>query len=86
MTTKEELCKKIEQIFPKAGVCGVDIAVEYDENVHAWSVDLHHENHHLRTFIETDEAKSCLDGKSCIPLGMQIAQLKHNFDLLSCAE
>jgi hypothetical protein len=86
MATKEELCKKIEQVFPRTGVCGIDFDVEYDKNAHAWTVDLHHENHHLRTFIETDEAKSCLEGKSCIPLGMQIAQLKHNFDLLSCAE
>lgn len=84
--TKEELCKKIEEIIPNAGVCGVDIDVEYDENVKAWSVDLHHGHHHLRTFIETDEANTCLEGKSCIPLGMQIAQLKRNFDLSSCAE
>jgi hypothetical protein len=86
MVTKEELCKKIEDVFPKAGVCGVDYEVEYDQTVKAWAVDLHHGQHHLRTFIETDEAASCLEGKSCLPLGMQIAQLKHNFDLSSSAE
>ena len=84
--TKEELCKKIEEVFPDAGVCGVDIDVEYDENLKVWAVDLHHDNRHLKTFVETDEAGGCLEGKSCIPLGMQVAQLKHNFDLLSCAE
>lgn len=85
MTTKEELCKKIERVFPSAGVCGVDFDVEYDGNAHAWTMELHHKDHHLRTFIETDEATSCLEGNSCIPLGMQVAQLKHNFDLLSCS-
>jgi hypothetical protein len=86
MITKNELCKKIEEVFPDAGVCGVNIDVEYDEKIKAWAVELHHGHRHLRTFIETDEAHNCLEGKSCIPLGMQIAQLKRNFDLPSCAE
>ena len=86
MATKEELCKKIEQVFPQAGVCGVDIDVEYDEKVKAWTVDLHQGHRRLRTFIETDEASNCIEGDSCIPLGMQIAQLKRNFDLPSCAQ
>jgi hypothetical protein len=86
MISKEELCKKIEEVFPDAGVCGVDIDVEYDENVKAWAVDLHHGHRRLRTFIETGEADSCIEGNACIPLGMQIAQLKRNFDLPSCAE
>ncbi len=85
MVTRQELCEKIEEVFPNAGACGIDFDVEYDEKVQAWAVDLHHGQHHLRTFIETDEADSCLAGKSCIPLGMQIGQLKRNFDLSSCA-
>lgn len=86
MVTKQELCKKIEDVFPDTGTCGVDFDVEYDESAKAWAVDLHHGQHHLRTFIETEEADSCLEGKFCIPLGMQVAQLKRNFDLMSCAE
>lgn len=85
MITKEKLCKKIEEVFPQAGACGIDFDVQYDEENKAWSVDLHHGSHHLKTFIEVSEADSCLEGKFCIPLGMQIAQLKHNFDLTSCA-
>lgn len=86
MITRKELCEKIEEVFPKAGVCGVDFDVEYDDDVKAWAVDLHHGPHRLRTYIDADEAQSCLEGKTCIPLGMQIAQLKRNFDLPSCAE
>lgn len=86
MVTKEEICKKIEEVMPNAGVCGVDFDVEFDDSVQAWAVDLHHGHHHLRTFLETDEASSCIEGKSCISLGMQISQLKRNFDLTSCAE
>lgn len=86
MVTKEELCKKIEEVFPEAGVCGIDFDVEFDKENKAWAVDLHHGQHHLKTFIDIDEAASCVDGKTCIPLAMQVAQLKRNFDLASCSE
>lgn len=86
MITKQELCKKIEEVFPKAGICGIDFDVEFDEDNKAWAVDLHHGEKHLKTFIELEEADSCLEGHSCIPLAVQIAQLKHNFELTSCAK
>ena len=85
-TTRQELCEKIEEIIPSAGACGIDFDVAFDDDAHAWVVDLHHGQRHLRTFIETDEADSCISGKMCIPLGIQIAQLKRNFDRASCAE
>jgi len=44
------------------------------------------EDRHLRTFVDVDEASVCLEGKLCIPLGVQVGQLKHNFDLLTCSE
>ncbi|MGW8157160.1 MAG: hypothetical protein ACWGKN_01300 [Desulfoprunum sp.] len=86
MITKEALCKKIEEVFPKVGACGIDFDVEFDDKVQAWTVDLHHEDRHLRTFVDVDEASVCLEGKLCIPLGVQVGQLKHNFDLLTCSE
>ncbi len=86
MVTKKELCKKIEEVFPDAGVCGIDFDVEFDAKNNAWSVDLHHGSQHLKTFIETYEASECMEGKLCIPLGMQIAQLKQNFDLNSSGD
>ncbi len=86
MVTKEQLCKKIETVYPQAGACGIDFDVEFNEKNNAWEVDLHHGEHHLKTFIEVDEAENCVEGKACIPLAMQIAQLKRNFDLPSCAE
>ena len=86
MITKEELCRKIEEIIPEAGVCDIDFNVEFDEESKAWAVDMHHGVHHLKTFLDVEEANNCVEGKMCIPLGMQIAQLKKNFDLPSCAD
>jgi hypothetical protein len=81
MITKTELCNKIQDVYPEAGVCGVDFDVDYDHSANAWVVDLHQGSHHLKTFIETDDASNCLEGKKCLPLGLKIAQLKYNFGL-----
>lgn len=80
MITREALCKKIEAVYPEAGVCGVDFDVEYDSEVQAWAVALHHGNRQLKTYIEQDEASSCLEGKKCVPLTLQVAQLKRNLE------
>ena len=83
MITKTELCNKIEDVYPEAGVCGVDFDVDYDHCADAWVVDLHQGKHHLKTFIERDDADQCLIGKKCLPLGLKVAQLKYNFELAS---
>lgn len=80
MITKEELCKEIESMYPDFGVCGIDFDVEYDEEAKAWAVDLHHDDQHLKTFLEVSEVNQCLEGKKCMPLALQIAQLKSNFN------
>ncbi len=81
MATKNDICKKIESVIPEAGACGKDFSVEYNEEVKAWEVDLHQGQYHLKTFLETSEADSCLDQGQCIPLGLQISQLKNNLEL-----
>lgn len=81
MTTKQDICSKIEKIMPEAGRCGVDFSVEYDSSNHAWVVDLHQGRFHLKTFVEESEADNCLESDRCIPLGLQISQLKRNLDL-----
>lgn len=83
MTTREELCKKITEVFPDIGVCGIDLDVSFDEKNKAWAVDLKKGEHHLKTFLEISEAESCLAGKQCISLGLQVAQLKENIKEMS---
>lgn len=81
MASKEDICRKIEEIIPEAGRCGRDFRVEYDQENHAWYVDLQQGRFHLGTFIEDTEARSCLDKEKCISLGLQIGQLKRNLKL-----
>ena len=83
MTTNRELCNKITEVFPEIGVCGIDLNVDYDKDVKAWAVDLKRNGHHLKTFLEINEADSCVEGKECVSLGLQVGQLRKNIDLMS---
>ena len=80
MVSKKELCKKIEDIHPDIGACGVDFDVDFDKKEKAWVVDFHQGRQHLRTFIEDNEADSCLSEDRCLSLALQIGQLRVNFE------
>ena len=47
MYNKDELCKKITDIYPEIGQCGIDINVSYDDEKKAWVVDLIKDSHEL---------------------------------------
>jgi hypothetical protein len=36
------------------------------------------EGHELQHHLESADADACIDGKQCVSLGMEIAQLKEN--------
>ncbi|HMA86740.1 MAG TPA: hypothetical protein VKN73_13640 [Desulfosalsimonadaceae bacterium] len=75
---KNELCQKIEEIYPDIGECGINVDVNYDDDQERWVVDLKKDQHHLKTFLEEGDADLCMQGKQCVSLGIEIAQLKDN--------
>lgn len=83
MTSNRELCNKITEVFPEIGECGIDLSVDYDKESKAWAVDLKKNGHHLKTFLEIDEADSCVEGKQCISLGLQVSQLRNNIEKMN---
>lgn len=80
MYDKKELCRKITEMYPDIGECGIDLDVEYDKEKKAWVVDLKKDKHELKTHLEPKEADDCMDGKQCVSLGIQIAQLRQNIE------
>ena len=80
MYTKAELCKKITDIYPEIGECGIDIDVSYDDEKKAWVVDLIKDSHELKHYLDLPEADECMEGNKCVPLGLEIAQLKKNIE------
>ena len=83
MYDKKELCEKIRGIYPDIGQCGIDVDVEYDDTKKAWIVDLKKGSQALKTHLEPEEADQCMDGKQCVSLGLQVAQLKANIERMS---
>jgi len=82
MVDKKQICEKIKEIYPDIGECGIDVIVDYDESQKRWVVDLKKDHHELKTFLEPGDAEFCLEGKQCVSLGIEIAQLRDNIKKL----
>lgn len=78
MHSNKELCKKITEIYPDIGKCGIDIDVDYDKNKKVYVVDLKKGNHELKHHLELPDADACMENKQCVALGLEIAQLTKN--------
>ena len=78
MHDKKELCDRISSLYPEIGECGIEVEANFDETRKVWVVDLKKEGHQLKTFLDPPDADSCLEGKQCVALGLQIAQLAAN--------
>jgi hypothetical protein len=80
MIDKDALCRKIRELYPEVGECGIDVAAEYDEREKTWVVHLKKSGRTLKTFLEEGDAEKCLLGQKCVGLGIEIAQLKANIE------
>jgi hypothetical protein len=80
MYNELELCEKIIEMYPEIGECGIDVDVEHDEQKNIWIVKLEKEEHELKHFLEYPDADNCMEGKQCVSLGLEIAQLRKNIE------
>ena len=80
MYDAKELCEKIIKLYPDIGTCGIDIDVIKSTRQKAWVVKLKKGTHDLDHFLEYLEADKCMEGKQCVSLGLEIAQLKNNIE------
>jgi len=80
MYSKMELCERITSLYPDIGECGIDIDVTYNEAEKSWVVHLEKGTHSLDHFLEMLDADKCMEGKQCVALGLDIAQLRKNIE------
>jgi len=80
MYSDQELCSKITAIYPEIGECGINIEVEHDDEKKVWVVDLKKGDHELKHYLEYPDADNCMEGKQCVSLGLEIAQLRKNIE------
>lgn len=78
MFNETQLCERITSLYPEIGVCGADINVTYSQPEKAWVVHLEKGTHSLDHFLEMMDAEQCMEGKQCVALGLEIAQLRNN--------
>jgi hypothetical protein len=78
MHDKQELCSKIVGMYPELGQCEIDVMVDWDNKKNVWAVDLKKDNHELKHYLEEPDADNCMEGKQCVSLGLEIAQLVKN--------
>ena len=80
MIDKDELCQKIVNLYPDIGKCGIDVNVDFDTDNNTWVVDLKKNKQELKTYLEAGDAENCMEGKQCVSLGIEIAQLRANIE------
>ncbi|MBU0676381.1 MAG: hypothetical protein KJ950_17235 [Proteobacteria bacterium] len=80
MYTEKSLCNKITELYPDIGICGIDLAVKHDKKKKIWVLDLKKGSHELNHHLEPADADACMEGKRCVSLGLEIAQLKKNIE------
>ena len=80
MYDKEELCRKITELYPDIGECGIDIDASFDKENKVWIIDLKKDEHELKHHLEIPDADDCMAGKQCVSLGLEIAQLRKNIE------
>lgn len=68
----------MKDVFPDIGEIDKDVKVEFDSVNHAWVVDLKSGRKHLKTYLEEEDAESCVNKNVCIGVGIQIGQLRDN--------
>ena len=80
MNKKKELCQKIIELYPDIGQCGINVAAKFDRKKNVWIIDLKKDEHELKHHLEIPDADDCLEGRQCMSLGLEIAQLRKNIE------
>jgi len=72
--TKDDLEKKLLEMYPEIIRFGLSISLEFDEGKNAWVVGFEKGTHKRHAFLDKKDADACMVGNACIYLGILIAQ------------
>jgi len=72
--TKDDLQKKLLEMYPEITTYKLSTALEFDEGKKAWILTLSKGNHSRHAFLDKKDADACIEGNACIYLGVLIAQ------------
>ena len=72
--TKDDLNKKLLEMYPEIKTYGLSVGLEFDEGKNAWVVTFSKGNKTRHAFLDKKDADACINGNACIYLGVLIAQ------------
>ena len=72
--TKDDLNKKLSEMYPEIKTYGLSVGLEFDEGKDAWVVTFSKGNKARHAFLDKVDADACINGNACIYLGVLIAQ------------
>ena len=78
MYSSDQICQKINNLFPDLGDCGKDVNVSYDSDQHTFTVSHKKGGKELKTFLDSEDTRACLEKDQCIGVGFDIVQLREN--------
>jgi hypothetical protein len=71
---KEDLKKKLLEMYPEITTYGLSTALDFDKGKNAWVVSFEKGKHTRHAFLDKRDADACIEGNACIYLGVLIAQ------------
>jgi len=80
--TKEDLEKKLLEMYPEIQAFGLSLSLELDKGKDAWVVSFQKGGHRRHAFLDRKDADSCIGGNVCVYLGVLIAQYIKDMELL----
>lgn len=78
--TKDEISKKIGDMYPEIEGHNISMTVEFNEEKNAWIIDLEKGEHGLATHLDKKDADDCMEGIKCVYLGVKIGEFVQNFE------
>ena len=78
-TNATQIKEKLEQIYPEINKFELALDVSFDQDKNAWVANFKKGEHNLTTHLEPQDVDSCLEGKECYHLGIQLGQFIRNY-------
>ena len=69
-----ELKDKLKEMYPDIDKYGLSLSLIYDNQKDAWVVTFEKGNHQRHAFLDKKDADACVEGNTCIYLGVLISQ------------
>jgi hypothetical protein len=73
---------KIVEMYPDIEKYGIFVSLDFDTGKNAYIVKFKKDKHELTTHLEKKDADECMDGITCVYLGVQIGQFIKNFEII----